>query len=166
MRILGLILCLGLLPVPSAAKLKVGIDVDAPDDRIKSELKAGLAARFNSTDRYTVTESATETDIILQMICIPVKMKGASYNLGVACSTEGFYYPFKHIALAHHLPGAGSLVTDHSENLQSIIDSSANDLINATTDEKLSEYKKLMTDQVQLVCLSEPGICRLSPPQK
>ena len=49
MRTLGLILCAGIFAVPSAAKLKVGIDVDIANDDIKSKLKPGLAARLDST---------------------------------------------------------------------------------------------------------------------
>src|SRR5215472_7130402 len=108
MRILGLILCAGLFAVPSSAKLKVGIDVDVADDAIKSQLKAGLAARFNSTDRYVSTESAVETDIVMDVMCAPVKFKSANYNLGLACASVASYYPFKNIALSLHLPGANS----------------------------------------------------------
>lgn len=164
MRILGLILCLGLFAVPSAAKLKVGIDVTVADDGIRSELKSGLAARFNSTNRYTTTESAIETEIVLDVVCVPMRVR--NYNLGIICSSEGFYYPFKNIALSHHLPGAGSIMSGDNEDLQRMIKDFADNLINATTDEKLADYKKSITTSVQLLCLSEPGICRLPAPQQ
>ena len=164
MLILGLILCLGLVAVPSATKLKVGIDVTVANDGIKSELKSGLAARFNSTDRYTTTESAIETEIVLDVVCVPMKMR--NYTLGITCSSEAFYYPFKNIALSHHLPGAGSIMSGDDEDLQRMIKDFADDLIKATTDEKLAEYKKSLTTSVQLLCVSEPGICRLPPPQQ
>lgn len=164
MRILGLILCLGLFAVPSAAKLKVGIDVTVADGRIKSEVKSGLAARFNSTDRYTTTESATESEIVLDIVCVPMKIKNA--NSWITCSSEGFYYPFKTIALSYHLPGAGSVTTEEREDLERMINDFAHDLINATTDEKLADYKKSLMTSVQLLCVSEPGICRLPLPKQ
>ena len=164
MRILGLTLCLGLFAVPSAAKVKVGIDVTVADNGIKSELKSGLAATFNSTDRYATTESVIETDIVLDVVCVPMKMR--NYNLGIICSSEGFYYPFKSIALSHHLPGAGSIMSGDNEDLQRMIKDFANNLIKATTDDKLAEYKKSLMTSVQLLCVSEPGICRPPLPKQ
>ena len=162
MRILGLILCVGLFAVPAAAKWKVIIAIDVADARIKSELISGIAAKFNSTDRYTTTQSATDSDILLGVICVPVKFENSNYNLGEACAIDALYYPFKN-GLSHHLAEVSSIITDI--DIQKIINRAVEDLINATTDEKLAEYKKTTIDEIHLICWNEPGICRL-PPEK
>ena len=142
--------------------MKVKIGVDFSNDSIKSEIESGLAERFNSTDRCSTTDSFYDNDIFLHVICVSVKFKDANYNLAVACAARAFYYPFKN-TLSYDLGEASSIVTKSPDNLQSMISEFANDLINATTDEKLAEYKKTMTTGIRLVCLSEPATCRLSP---
>jgi len=161
MRILGLLLCAGLFAVPSAAKLKVFIGVDfSADERLEAEIKGGIAARFNSTERYTTTESVTGTDIFLHVMCVPVKLQNANHNVAIACTANSFYYPFKG-GLSHHLAEASFLATDSPENLHIMIGDFADKVINETTDEKLTNYKKAMMTSIQSTCLTEPAICRL-----
>ena len=162
MRILGLILCAGLCAVPSAAKLKVSIGVDFSDESLKSEIKSGIAARFNSTERYTVTESE-DTDVFVHVICVLVKLKDASHNLGVACAVNTLYFPFRN-SLTY--PIAGPIITATPERLQSMIGDFADYVINATTDETLADYRKTVTTSIQLTCLNVPKICTLPPQPK
>ena len=42
---------------PASAKLRVKIDVEASDDKIKNTLQESMKARLNSTERYTITDS-------------------------------------------------------------------------------------------------------------
>jgi hypothetical protein len=49
----------------ACAKLSVKLVIDVSNEKAKRELQEAIEARINSTDRYTVTSNAVDTDLLL-----------------------------------------------------------------------------------------------------
>ncbi len=150
----AMVFCL-LVALPSFGKLKVRLGIDVEDPSIRRSISSAVSARLNSTDRYTVTESAP-ADLLFGVLC--VKVKTVSQEIGITCAGTVEYYPFG--PLGWSLPAAGTMIFADPENVRIITDALVDALINNTTDSKLLECKAQMIASIHGTCDQNPSICR------
>ena len=155
-----LLLCLA---QPAESKLHVKIFVSVGEDdgsKVGNALQEGMAARLNSTERYTVTDDPAATDLLLAVYCIVTGNRGGE-KYGTVCFSAVAYYPFSGFPLSTHVEGAERMAAaglEHND-LSFLIDTLVNHFINGTTHAELAEQKKMMREGIQLLCALKPAEC-------
>ena len=116
-----------------------------------------MEARINSTDRYTISSNALETDLLLAVNCLVVNERGSS----VICDSDVFYYPYKYSALSIVVEAAESMAMSGLNDTSSISSFLINHFINGTTDAILAERKSFLREAIRVVCYREPTECKM-----
>jgi hypothetical protein len=151
-----------LVATPSLARLKVLVIVDTEDSTLRSEITSSINARLNSTDRYEATDNPNGADLELDIMCLKI-VDQFKRPLGIACDSDGEYYPFKNRA-AYPLAGASKMAANDETALRDITNALVDAFINDTTDSKLSEWKARLTGQILEICVAHPNVCRAPLP--
>jgi hypothetical protein len=144
------------------AKLHVSVSVEIPDENIKREIQEAVEARINSTERYTISSNALETDLILDVECL-VLQNEAGYKNGVVCYSEVNYFPYKGSALVTIVDDAETMAVG-GMNTSYVINYLMNHFINGTTDAVLADRKQTLQRAIRVHCSSEPTDCRMPNP--
>lgn len=154
-KILLVVAVLLVTPTLAHPKLAVHINVSTTSDKVTTQLREGMEARINGTDRYEISVNAIETDLILAVNCI-VLDNGAL----AACDSDVTYFPYRYWPLSIELERAESIVTSGTGQLSYIVDTLMNHFINGSTDAVLSERKKFLRESIQAFCADEPSECK------
>jgi hypothetical protein len=155
--VVALMFCM-LAAAPSFGKLKVVLAIDVEDTSTKQRVASAIAARLNSTDRYSVVDSILGADFMFAVICLKTKTHN-NQVIGLVCAGNAEYYPFG-TTVGYWMPGAGAMIIDDDEKLRSITDGLLDAFINDSTDSKLAEYKARLTKFVSDTCNLYPSVCR------
>jgi hypothetical protein len=139
----------------ACAKVYVFVSVQISDEKIKQQLQDAVEARINSTERYTVTGNAMETDLVLKVTCLALG-EGSE----IACDSEVGYFPYRS-ALSVPVEGAESMAVSPLDNTGYIANSLMNHFINGTTDAILEERKSFLRKAIRLFCAIEPTECKM-----
>jgi hypothetical protein len=153
--VVALMFCV-LVAGPSFGKLKVTLAITV-DASIKQSVTSAIAARLNSTDRYTVVESISGADLLFEVVCLKTTIQ--TRVIGLVCASSAEYYPFG-TPLGYWMAGAGTMIVNDNEKLRDITDGLVDVFINDTTDSKLAECKDRLTKNVSGTCSLYPSVCR------
>jgi hypothetical protein len=147
----------------ACAKLRVAVNVEVSDEKVKRELQEAMEARINSTERYTISSNAVETDLLLGVNCLVLE-RGEGYRTGVACDSDVTYYPYKDSALSITLDAAGSMAASRVDDTSHVANSLMNHFINGTTDGILADRKNFLRAAIRAFCANEPTECKMTRP--
>lgn len=142
----------------ACAKLRVNVKVEVSNEKVNRELQEDLEARINSTDRYTITNNAVETDLILAVNCL-VLDRGS-----VICDSDVTYFPYNSSALSIVVEAAESMASARLDDTGYVANSLMNHFINGTTDAILSDRKDFLRKAIRVLCLNEPTECKMLVP--
>jgi len=145
---------------PVRAKIQVNIDVEVSDDKIKKSLQEGMKARINSTERYSLTDSAMATDLFMEVDCLVLENEDG-YKSGIVCASEVTYYPYKGSPVSIGVEKAAHLIVSNLTDHSFLIEKLMNRFINATTDSELAGRKSFLRSAIQLLCDERPNECKL-----
>lgn len=164
MRKLLIVAAIMLVASSSAwAKLHVLVTVAISDEKLQRELREGLEARLNSTERYTVTTDAVITNLSLTVHCL-VLADQSGYKTGIACHNATIYFPYKDSALREEVEDAEGMVAAPPDNTAHIVDQVMIHFINGTTDQILTEKKNFLRTKIQYFCANEPTESKMPRP--
>lgn len=155
-----LAVCLLTITYSVQAKIKVYINVDIPDEKVKQELEEGIKARINSTDRYGMSNAPIETDLLLAIDCLVLSNENG-YKTGVVCDSGVTYYPFRGAALSINIEAAETMSVGRLDGSEFIANSLMNHFINGTTDAILADRKSFLRSAVRMFCRDEPAECKM-----
>jgi hypothetical protein len=139
----------------ACAKLRVNLQIKLSNEKAKLELQEAMEARINSTDRYTLTSNAGETDLLLSVSCL-VQERGT-----VACDSDVSYWPYKNFAQPIAVEAAESMAMSGLNDTSYIASFLMNHFINGTTDTVLAERKNSLREAIRFFCATEPTECKM-----
>jgi hypothetical protein len=145
---------------PACAKIRVKVNAEVSDDKIKNTLQESMKSRLNSTERYTVTDSDVDMELLMQVDCVVLENEGGIKN-GIVCHSDVIYYPYKGSQLASRLEKAAHMAVSGIRESSFVIEKLMDQFLNGTTDSELAARKKFVRSSIQLLCSNHPNECEV-----
>lgn len=160
--LLGAFLCFS---VPAFAKLGVQVTVTVvEDDKRGVILRTDFERRLNETNRYFVTKEDANTSLFLTVNCVPRRnLPNVKWDL--VCQSFILYYPFPNMKLHEIVENYAGIVIaapDEDYIAKQVIEAMAKQ----TTDEKLDDLKKQLTEEITDFIRAHPEFVELAKKPK